>query len=87
MSGAIWILIKVADLFLIYSYWQNFFLFEFVRVIFIALDDHEPVIFMEFNFGRNKEDLWKEVLLREQHFIVGLLEFSTFISHRTYNTI
>lgn len=62
MASGVWILIKVADLFLIDCNGQNFLFFEFVRVILVALDDHEPMIFMEFDFGRNKKDLWKEVL-------------------------
>lgn len=62
VACAVGVFVEVADLFLVDCDGKYFFLFEFIGVVFVALDDHEAVIFMEFNFGRNEEDLWEKVL-------------------------
>ena len=73
MFGAIGIFIKVAYLFLIDGDGQYFLLLEFVGMILVAFDDHESVVFVQFDLGRRQEDLGKEVLLFEKLFVVRLL--------------
>lgn len=73
MFGAIGIFIKVAYLFLVDGDGQYFLLLEFVGMILVAFDDHESVVFVQFDLGRRQEDLGKEVLLFEKLFVVRLL--------------
>lgn len=84
---AVGVFVEAPDLFFVDGDGQDFFLFELVWVILIAFDDHESVIFMEFDFGWDEKDFGEEILLGEKYFVIGFLEFSAFISHRTYNNI
>jgi hypothetical protein len=71
--GAVGIFIEVAYLFLVDGDGQYFLLLEFVGMILVAFDDHESVIFVQFDLRRCQEDLGKEVLLLEKLFVVWLL--------------
>ncbi len=69
------VLIKVLDLFLVDGDGQNFFLLVLVRMGFIALDNHEAMVFVELDFARSEEDFGEEVLFFEYFLIVGFFEY------------
>lgn len=50
VTSCCWIFIEIAYLFLVDSDWKNFFLFEFIWMIFIPFDDHKTMIFVKFDF-------------------------------------
>ena len=73
VTGSVGVLIEIADLSFVDSDWEHLFLLELVRVVLIALDDHEPLVFVQADLGGHEEDLGEEVSLLQDLLIVGLL--------------
>lgn len=68
------VLVKVLDLFLVHSDWQHLFLLVLVGMGFIALDNHEAMVFVEFDFAGGEEYFGEEVLFFEYFLIIRFFE-------------
>lgn len=73
-------LLKRLDLFLINIDRQHFLFLEFIRMVRTPFDDLEAFIFVQLDFGRDKEYFWEEVLLFEDLVVIGLFEGFEFLS-------
>lgn len=77
MSGRVVVflreLVEGFDLLLVDSDGEDFLLLELVGMSLISFDDHESVVFVEFDLTGSEEDFGEEVLFFEYFLIVGLL--------------
>lgn len=85
VPSCIRVLIEVANLFLVDSYRQDLFLFKFVGVILVTFDDHETMIFVQFDLRWHQKYLRKEVLLLEKLLVIWLFQIVALVCHRIYN--
>lgn len=74
MAGRLGIFVEVADFLLVYGDGQHFLLLELVGVVFIALDDHQPLVLVQADLGGHQEDFGEEVLVLEDLLVVRLLQ-------------
>ena len=68
------VFVEVLDLFLIHSDRQHFLLLVLVGMGFIALDNHEAMVFVEFDFAGSEEYFREEVLFFEYFLIIRFFE-------------
>jgi hypothetical protein len=68
------VFVEVLDLFFVDSDRQHFFLLVLVGMGFIALDNHEAMVFVEFDFAGGEEYFGEEVLFFEYFLIIRFFE-------------